>query len=299
MNRDFKGVWIPKSVWTNTELSWMEKLFIVEIDSLDNENNCFASNSYFAEFFQLSKPRCTQIIKSLETKGYLKVSLEWKGKAVTKRTILVNKEKIIGSKNTKLGSKNTKQGSKNTKQGVVRILKDNNTVLFNNTINKNLKENLKVETKNEDSEYIDFTSTIFKKTGAAKGLFQRYLGVLVFTTEQSKLTERIYYRISNDLKAFNTKRGVYDTVTDEMVLKGLELALKAFFVKVTDKTKRSIKYFNACLNVSDYVVANNKVDLLSHLDSKQMAVHNKNVASKGEDYAIEVTKRYLTQTGKI
>jgi len=34
MNRDFKGVWIPKEVWINKDLTWMEKLFLVEIDSL-------------------------------------------------------------------------------------------------------------------------------------------------------------------------------------------------------------------------------------------------------------------------
>ena len=37
MNRDFKGVWIPKEVWLDDKLSWMEKLFLVEIDSLDGK----------------------------------------------------------------------------------------------------------------------------------------------------------------------------------------------------------------------------------------------------------------------
>ena len=51
MNRDFKGVWIPKDVWLDHNLSWMEKLLLVEIDSLDAEKGCFASNGYFGEFF--------------------------------------------------------------------------------------------------------------------------------------------------------------------------------------------------------------------------------------------------------
>ena len=70
MERDFKGIWIDKSIWLNNDLTVMEKLFLVEIDSLDNERGCFASNAHFSEFFQLSKNRCTEIIKSLEEKGF-------------------------------------------------------------------------------------------------------------------------------------------------------------------------------------------------------------------------------------
>ena len=55
MNRAFKGIWIPAEVWLNDGLSVMEKLFLVEIDSLDNDSGCFASNAHFAEFFDISK----------------------------------------------------------------------------------------------------------------------------------------------------------------------------------------------------------------------------------------------------
>lgn len=96
MERDFKGIWIDKSIWLNNELTVMEKLFLVEIDSLDNERGCFASNAHFSEFFQISKGRCTQIIKSLEAKKMVSVTVEREGKVITKRVIrilntLVNK----------------------------------------------------------------------------------------------------------------------------------------------------------------------------------------------------------------
>ena len=71
MDRDFKGIWIPKKIWLSKELTVMEKIFYVEIDSLDNENGCFASNAYFSEFFELSKRRVSQIINSLVEKGYI------------------------------------------------------------------------------------------------------------------------------------------------------------------------------------------------------------------------------------
>ncbi len=89
MERDFKGIWIPKEIWLNTHLTMNEKLFLVEIDSLDNEKGCFASNDYFAEFFGLSKNRCSEIIKSLEKKGFLSVSYKYKAgtKAIESRII--------------------------------------------------------------------------------------------------------------------------------------------------------------------------------------------------------------------
>ena len=55
--RDFKGVRIPRDIWLSEQLSIMEKVLFVEINSLDNERGCFASNAYFAEFFQVSSRR--------------------------------------------------------------------------------------------------------------------------------------------------------------------------------------------------------------------------------------------------
>lgn len=66
MDRAFRGVWIPKEVWVSKELSLMEKALLVEIDSLDNENHCYASNAHFAEFLDCSIPTVSRGIKKLE-----------------------------------------------------------------------------------------------------------------------------------------------------------------------------------------------------------------------------------------
>jgi hypothetical protein len=71
-NRDFKGVWIPKEIWLNTELSIIEKVLLVEIDSLDNsDRGCFASNEYLASFVQLSEGRVANIISDLKKRGFI------------------------------------------------------------------------------------------------------------------------------------------------------------------------------------------------------------------------------------
>ena len=92
MNRDFKGVWIPKHIWLDENLSWVQRLLLVEIDSLDNADHCFASNAHFAKHLQLSKSRISDLIADLERLGYIKTFLEYRGKQVIKRTItLTNK----------------------------------------------------------------------------------------------------------------------------------------------------------------------------------------------------------------
>ena len=134
--RGFKGIWIPKDIWLNEDLSVMEKLFLVEIDSLDNEKGCFASNKHFSEFFDLSKGRCTQIIKDLEEKGLVTITYEREGKAITKRII-----RVVNKLNTPYNKLN--RGSKNIKQGYLENDEDNNTSNSNtrdsNTTNKEIE----------------------------------------------------------------------------------------------------------------------------------------------------------------
>lgn len=133
MKRDFKGVWIPKEIWLSKELTLQEKLFLVEIDSLDNEEGCYASNDYFSEFFGLSKNRCSEVIKSLEKKGILKISYIYKKgtKSIEKRLI-----KVVGI--SIWGTRNVDRGIREVDRGYSEKCEENNTV-FNNTFN-NTKE---------------------------------------------------------------------------------------------------------------------------------------------------------------
>ena len=73
MNQDraFRGIWIPKEIWLSKNLTLQQKVFLVEIDSLDGEDGCYATNEYFAEFFGLSTKRVSSLINSLVEKGLL------------------------------------------------------------------------------------------------------------------------------------------------------------------------------------------------------------------------------------
>ena len=70
-NRDFKGVWIPKEIWFNTELSLLDKIIFTEIDSLDNENHCTAGNEYFSEFIGCSTSAVSKSISKLTEMDYV------------------------------------------------------------------------------------------------------------------------------------------------------------------------------------------------------------------------------------
>ena len=89
MQRDFKGVWIPKEIWLSEDLGWTEKFLLTEIDSLAENKECFATNEYFAQFFSLSKDRVSKLISTLSNKGYVEVKLTYKPgtKQVQKRVI--------------------------------------------------------------------------------------------------------------------------------------------------------------------------------------------------------------------
>ena len=93
MNRDFRGIWIPKEIWLSKDLSTNEKILLAEIDSLGGSSDgCFASNQYFADFFDLSKDRISRLVSGLKNKGYITVELIYKEGTceVDKRIIKLN-----------------------------------------------------------------------------------------------------------------------------------------------------------------------------------------------------------------
>jgi len=71
MEREFRGVWIPKQIWCNKDLSAIDKVILTEIDSLDNVEHCTANNDYFAEFCDISVPTVKRSIKKLEELGLI------------------------------------------------------------------------------------------------------------------------------------------------------------------------------------------------------------------------------------
>lgn len=106
-NRKFKGVWIPAKYWLDENLTIMEVVLITEIDSLDGENGCFASNNHFADFLGVTAGRASQLIKNLSEKGYISVSYNTQNN-VTQRVIRVFRKLNTPVKKLNRGIKNSK-----------------------------------------------------------------------------------------------------------------------------------------------------------------------------------------------
>ncbi len=73
MNRDFKGIWIPREIWLNKSLSIQAKALWAEISSLhDRESGgCYASNEYLCDFMNVKITRLKEIMKELRDSGFL------------------------------------------------------------------------------------------------------------------------------------------------------------------------------------------------------------------------------------
>jgi len=68
MHRDFKGIWIPREIWLNPNLTILEKTLWAEIDSLSNRDHggCYASNAYLSEFFGVSERHIRNMLLNLK-----------------------------------------------------------------------------------------------------------------------------------------------------------------------------------------------------------------------------------------
>ena len=149
--RNFLGVWLPRDVYLNKKLSWTEKILYVEIQSLDNEQGCFASNEYFAEFLDVSTTTISISISKLKKLGYVKC-ISFDGR----RRIL-------------------KSAFKNLENQALRKLKGRvkENLKHNNTINNSIKLSIKWEDEIMSLDYpkemkIDFLEYWQEKSKSGK-----------------------------------------------------------------------------------------------------------------------------------
>lgn len=134
-NRDFKGVWIPREIWLNDELTMLEKVILIEIDSLDNEEHCVAGNEYLAAFCQCSESKVTIAIKKLQQLGYIEV-ISFDGRHRKIRSCLVESTRLPKEKYEADPEK-------------VRAININNNI--DNNINNNIAISKEIEAKASDN----------------------------------------------------------------------------------------------------------------------------------------------------
>ena len=175
MNRTFKGVWFPKEVWLCEELSFIEKGLIVEIDSLDGKDHCFASNEYFAEFFGCSVATIKRALFNLRKNGWID-DLKTDGRHRYIKSNLINKLPVIGASSQ---LKMSQQPAQNEPH--------NNTT--NNPINFNTRKTI-FESGEEASEYEGAFNEIWSAydLGAHRGGFREGLIAYVEAMERKEVS---------------------------------------------------------------------------------------------------------------
>ena len=140
-NRDFKCVWIPKKVWLDTRLNALDKVILMEIDSLDQgEKGCYASNEHLAEFCQCSKTKVSTAISKLIECGYVYIQ-NFDGRKRELKSRLSNFERQ--------NIKNCNADIQNLKESNTYRNTDNNTV-------SNKKER-KSKSKSYDEQIAEYT----------------------------------------------------------------------------------------------------------------------------------------------
>ena len=170
MNRDFRGIWIPRHIWLDKNLKPIEKILLAEIESLGGlSDGCFASNQYLAEFLDLSKDRTSKLISGLKTKGYITVELSYKEGSyeVDKRIIKANPSSYfcLG------GSTHLEGGGEN-----------NDYITNNYNKNNNNKASKKKTTKEPRHKYGEFKNVLLSdkdleklKTEYTEELVEKYI----------------------------------------------------------------------------------------------------------------------------
>lgn len=72
MERIVKGIWIPIEIWEANDLTWNEKILLMEIDSFTSQGkDCFISDEYISSLVGVSERSARTMLSNLIAKGYI------------------------------------------------------------------------------------------------------------------------------------------------------------------------------------------------------------------------------------
>ena len=74
MERIVKGIWIPIEIWEDNQLSWNEKILLMEIDSFTSSGkDCYFSNEYICNLLNVKDRQARAYLYHLIDTGYVEV----------------------------------------------------------------------------------------------------------------------------------------------------------------------------------------------------------------------------------
>ena len=169
-NPGYYGI-LPANIRYDKNLKPMEKIMYSELTALSNKNGyCNASNSYFAELYEVHKNTVGLWINHLEKLGYIKSQLIYEGKEIKERRIFITP---INEKIDTYQLKDLDPINKKIDTPINEKIEDNNTSINNTRLiitNNNNLENII-----EDQEQKE--KVVVNSNGALQQEIKMLLGV--------------------------------------------------------------------------------------------------------------------------
>lgn len=224
---------LPASIRYDKNLKPMEKIMYSELTALSNKNGyCNATNSYFAELYEVNKNTVSLWISDLEKAGYIKTKLIYEAgtKNIKERRIYIS-DPVTKNDDT-YHEKEVDPITKNDDTPITKNREDNNTSINNTRII--LKEN-----KKEKPELIDFITS----QGISKEYEDKLLEFLEYRKKIKKpiKTVRAINCILNEFKNTGEKHAIscIDFAMDREYI-----GVKADYIKIskTQKAKIEVKW---------------------------------------------------------
>ena len=228
-NPGYYGI-LPANIRYDKNLKPMEKIMYSELTALSNKNGyCNATNSYFAELYEVSKNTVSLWVSDLEKAGYIKTKLIYEAgtKNIKERRIYIANP--ITKNNDTYHEKKVDPITKNNDTPITKNREDNNTSINNTRII--LKEN-----KKEKPELIDFITS----QGISKEYEDKLLEFLEYRKKIKKpiKTVRAINCILNEFKNTGEKHAIscIDFAMDREYI-----GVKADYIKISKAQKAEIE----------------------------------------------------------
>ena len=236
--RDFKGVWIPKSVWLDSRLNALDKIILMEIDSLDTEENgCYASNEYLSNFCQCSERKVSEAISKLTEFNYIYLE-SFNGRTRVLRSMLSNSAKqtskiceaetqktppIKIEENTNINNKEISIINNTKEMEIFEHWNKKNIIIHRdfNKLEKKIKEALKEHDLETIKSAIDHYSEVinnqdyfYKYKWTLEQFLSRGKGLVEFTDKGSKWLNYLDFKNKNKSKEISRQTAYpeYDDV---------------------------------------------------------------------------------------
>lgn len=200
INKSYFAV-LPADIRYDKKLKDKAKLLYGEITALCNEKGyCWASNSYFAELYGVSKETVSRLISNLCDQGYLRVEILYDGKVFKERRIHIQKSRDLLTKSSiPLLTETSRPIDENVIDPIDENVKENNTVV-NNTVNKNIIR--EVQKEDHEKPSLQIKNLRLRYDEIELKLIDSYFDILKWTRRSGKIAESVILKIYQEWEKF-------------------------------------------------------------------------------------------------